>query len=206
MALSILGGKLKGLTLAVPVGDKIRPTSVLLRRKVFDARQNMQDFTFVDACCGSGAMGIEAWSRGAESVHLVEADKKVFKTLSLNVEKVLQSVGHDIQEGTLQIYQERIERWLPRFAKMYLDGDAAKQNSTIIFFDPPYEMTKLYEEVILGVLIGQGWYQGQIWVEADGQKGLPLKFWETKGLPLKFHYTHGSSYVLMLSKQDYRKA
>jgi 16S rRNA (guanine966-N2)-methyltransferase len=59
MALKILQGEAKGLSLVAP-SSGTRPTSVLLRRKVFDAHQDMSDSIFIDCCAGTGAMGLEA--------------------------------------------------------------------------------------------------------------------------------------------------
>jgi hypothetical protein len=72
MSIQILGGLARGRTLDVPTGNLIRPTSVMLRRRLFDARQDMSSFHFYDLCSGSGSVGIEAWSRGAEALFLNE--------------------------------------------------------------------------------------------------------------------------------------
>ena len=66
MSVKILGGFARGLNLLVPKGDLIRPTSIMLKRRVFDFFQRMDDKIFIDLCAGSGAVGLEAWSRGAQ--------------------------------------------------------------------------------------------------------------------------------------------
>ena len=72
MSLKILGGKAKGFTISVPPADTIRPMQVMLKRRVFDSYQNLEGVTFVDLCAGSGAVGLEAWSRGADEIYYSE--------------------------------------------------------------------------------------------------------------------------------------
>ena len=72
MSVKILGGPLKGLDLKVCDSKTLRPTSVMLRRKIFDSHQNLEGFFFVDACAGTGAVGIEAFSRGAQKSYFFE--------------------------------------------------------------------------------------------------------------------------------------
>lgn len=72
MAINILGGHAKGHALFVPPTSITRATTVMLRRKFFDAHQDLTNCLFIDLFAGSGAMGLEACSRGAERVILVE--------------------------------------------------------------------------------------------------------------------------------------
>ena len=57
MSIKILGGFARGQVLAVPKTDSIRPTSVMLRRRIYDFFQDLDGFYFLDICAGSGAMG-----------------------------------------------------------------------------------------------------------------------------------------------------
>ena len=88
MSVKVLGGWAKGFSLKVPQGDQVRPTSVMLKRRVFDSVQNLEGTIFIDGCAGSGAMGIEAWSRGASEVHLLEKSPKVYRNLEENVKRL----------------------------------------------------------------------------------------------------------------------
>ena len=94
MSIKILGGFARGQILSVPKGDIIRPTSVLLKRRIFDFYQDMDEVVFVDLCAGSGAMGFEAWSRGAALVFLNETNRHVSKILQENRENLLLKNHH----------------------------------------------------------------------------------------------------------------
>ena len=88
MSLKILGGLARGFPLATPKSDTTRPTAVLIKRKLFDWRQHMDDYVFIDLCAGSGAMGFEAFSRGAQKVLLNELMRGAFLTLKDNKAKI----------------------------------------------------------------------------------------------------------------------
>src|SRR3990172_5277353 len=98
MSIKILGGIAKGTILFLPNEKLARPTLVLLKRKIFDAAQNFEGSIFIDACAGSGAIGLEAWSRGADRVYLIESDKKVFDCLLKNTEKIEKHFNQEIKD------------------------------------------------------------------------------------------------------------
>jgi 16S rRNA (guanine966-N2)-methyltransferase len=81
MSIKILGGVAKGFTLVTPSESITRPTSVLLKRRLFDFYQNLNGHYFIDLCAGSGSIGIEAASRGAYPVLLVESNPKAYKVI-----------------------------------------------------------------------------------------------------------------------------
>ncbi len=84
----ILGGEFKGRKLAVPPSD-VRPTSNKVREAVFDilgARAGLDGARFLDWYAGSGAVGLEALSRGASFAEMVERDGRVLAVIRRNVE------------------------------------------------------------------------------------------------------------------------
>tara|TARA_B100001971_G_scaffold215192_1_gene259876 strand:- start:129122 stop:129676 length:555 start_codon:yes stop_codon:yes gene_type:complete len=130
MSIQILGGNAKGLKLSTPQ-NLIRPTSVLLKRRLFDSIQDFSNYEFVDLCAGSGAIGLEAASRGASSVYLNEMNGKVFQVLKSNV----------------QDFQKRCETKEIKTSKMSFDKFLKSyqiQDNSFLFFDPPYEKQDLY--------------------------------------------------------------
>jgi len=73
----IIGGRCRGRRLATPPDRSIRPTSERTREALFnilDHASLVQGACFLDLFCGTGAVGLEAWSRGAETVWLIDQD------------------------------------------------------------------------------------------------------------------------------------
>lgn len=132
MSIQILGGVAKGLKLSTP-SNLIRPTSVLLKRRLFDSIQDFSPYEFVDLCAGSGAIGLEAASRGANKIYLNEFNPKVFRVLKNNIS--------DFQKK----YSECEISTSKDSFKKFLDRYELKEES-FLFFDPPYEKLELYQE------------------------------------------------------------
>src|SRR5687767_5614459 len=119
MSLRILGGKAKGLPLLLPPEGITRPTSSLLRRRPFDFRQDWDGWCFVDLCAGSGSMGLEAWSRGARQVLLVEAHPKVLDLLGRNLAALKERCPGDFAERPARAVRARAEKWVSSWAAEY---------------------------------------------------------------------------------------
>jgi len=83
--LRIISGQFGGRTIRVPKGD-IRPTQDKVREAIFSSLAPViPGARVLDIFAGSGAMGLEAWSRGAAWVWWVEKNRQIFKTLQQNV-------------------------------------------------------------------------------------------------------------------------
>src|SRR5215468_5752714 len=88
MAVRVISGRAHGRRLRVPGGGRIRPTSGLVRGALFnmlESRGWLADARVLDCFAGSGALGIEALSRGARDVVFVEAHPSVVRVLRDNV-------------------------------------------------------------------------------------------------------------------------
>ena len=136
MSLRIIGGIFKGRLLKAPTGPLARPTMSMMRKSVFDICQSyISDAHFLDLFACSGAMGIEALSRGASHATFIEKDKK-----------------------TLQLLHENIKTLGIEKQTTVLSGDALtlvkKLTSTydIIYIDPPYPLTESPQKPILNLL------------------------------------------------------
>ena len=163
MAIKLIGGEFRGFPLAAPRTETTRPTSILVRRKLFDWRQNLEGFSFVDLCAGSGAMGFEALSRGADKIYLNESQKIAFYTLKDNKEKIIKSFR--VPSENMSITQLDARKWVSKeMAYQITDTE-----NTIIYMDPPYEDHALYFD-LLNSLKEQN-FQGEVWVESDLKKG-----------------------------------
>jgi 16S rRNA (guanine(966)-N(2))-methyltransferase RsmD len=87
--LRIVGGKYKGRSLLEFKGTDIRPTSDMVRESLFNILQfRINGCKFLDLFCGTGAMGIEALSRGAQFVAFNDFSKNSLELLKKNIEKL----------------------------------------------------------------------------------------------------------------------
>ena len=82
----IIAGRLKGRKIRVPGGEAVRPTSDRAREALFSILgKRVEGISVLDLYAGSGALGIEAFSRGAALVTFVEADRNVLQVLQGNI-------------------------------------------------------------------------------------------------------------------------
>jgi 16S rRNA (guanine966-N2)-methyltransferase len=120
MSLRISGGNLRGFKINVPKVTKVRPTAERVREAIFSKIcAEISESTFLDICSGSGVMSLEALSRGASFVYLVEKHRKCIPIIRDNFQKC-------------KINKEKFK---------IIMGDAKKlilQKSDIVFLDPPY--------------------------------------------------------------------
>jgi 16S rRNA (guanine966-N2)-methyltransferase len=117
----LTGGILKNRALKAPKGDSTRPTSEKLRQAVFNILQHrIEGATFLDLFAGSGAMGLEALSRGAIKATFVENHREAIKTLYANIE----SLG--LQDST-KVITENAKKVIAKLGSF-----------DIVYVDPPY--------------------------------------------------------------------
>lgn len=121
----IIGGEAKGRTLYFPSESKERPTSDFLREALFNILCPLHDNSFIDLFAGSGGVGIEAASRGAREVVLVEKNRKIASIIQKNIE----SCGFKDRCCLLNLDVETALHEL----------NNKKRNFDIIFADPPYD-------------------------------------------------------------------
>jgi 16S rRNA (guanine966-N2)-methyltransferase len=165
MSIKILGGLARGFVLISPQIDSTRPTSVMIRRKLFDWRQNLEGEIFIDLFAGSGAVGLEALSRGADKVLLNDSNRNAFNTLKRNAEKFLSAFKLDA--SLINLTAVDAVKWVGR----ELSFQVASSDEVIIFLDPPYENHALYWQVLDELRKAQ--FSGEIWLEADRLIGPP---------------------------------
>lgn len=135
MSLRILGGKFRGRLLQAPRTSQTRPTTSMLRKAVFDILQTViEDTTFLDLFAGSGAMGIEALSRGAKHVTFVENHRDALRCIRQNL-------------STLQLEPQSTLYPLDVFDTLK-KLEKRGQTFDIIYADPPYHKVSLYLELL----------------------------------------------------------
>lgn len=163
MSVKIIGGLYKGYPLATPRAESTKPTSIMIKRKLFDWRQHMDDYIFVDLCAGSGAMGLEALSRGSQKVFLNDSMKGAFLTLKDNKAKIEKAFS--VEDSLIKVTNLDAKNWIARELQYQLP----ETENVILFFDPPYENHALYFEVL--TTLKEMNFQGEVWMEADRLKG-----------------------------------
>ena len=120
----VIAGKAKSLPLIVPQG--IRPTTDVVRESLFASLgPAVQGARFADLYAGSGAVGIEALSRGAQQVVFVENNRRSLEGIKTNLENTKLAQHAVVVAGPV------LERW-PQVAAEYGPFD-------IVFVDPPYQ-------------------------------------------------------------------
>ena len=122
----VIGGTYKGRKLKSPPSMQVRPTSDRLRETLFNViAPRITDARFLDLCAGSGAVGIEALSRGASFVTFVDRSRKMCGLIEANLDLCR------IPEEQTEVVNITAEEFLRRSTPC--DG-----LWDIIFFDPPY--------------------------------------------------------------------
>lgn len=122
--MKIITGKLKGRNIYMP--KDIRPTQNLVRKAVFDLLgQDMSGQSILDVFAGSGAVGLEAISCGAEHVSFIEKQAKNAKIIEKNADLL------DVAISQIEIYQGDAFRTIKELA-------AENMKFNCVFIDPPY--------------------------------------------------------------------
>jgi 16S rRNA (guanine966-N2)-methyltransferase len=140
----IIAGEYGGRRLVTPSGADTRPTSDRVREALFSTLATMTDLDgihFADLYAGSGAIGLEAYSRGASHVLLVEADPRAARAARQNIAAL--GAG-----ASATLTTTRVERAV-----------AAKpeQGFDVVFADPPYSLSDADLAAVLAGLAANGW-------------------------------------------------
>jgi len=175
-AMRVIAGTAKGRKLVVPKGETTRPTSDSLREALFNILgKEVVGAAFLDLFAGSGAVGVEALSRGANLVTFVEKSWAGFKALQENLKRA----G---LEGRVEVVFADVLRFLkdPRVHRSY----------DLIFLDPPYQSFLVGE--VLNLLGQGGWLtpHGIVVVECFHKQLLPP---EAGTLKLTREVRHGQT-------------
>lgn len=199
MSVKILGGLLRGLSFYVPK-SKTRPTSVMLRRRFFDAQQDWSGRSFIDLCAGTGAMGLEAWSRGADKVLLIERAQSVVKITGKNLDLVREKFRDDLEERPVYLQNSDAAKFINSYKNEILSWSDETQEESWIFLDPPYDALPLYKWFFKTFFSEENWFKGKLLIESDIQKGVKPEWWEKQGVKITKIYTQGTSYIALISR------
>jgi 16S rRNA (guanine966-N2)-methyltransferase len=118
----VIAGGLGGRPLRAPSGTATRPTSDRVREALFSILGEVQGARVLDLFAGSGALAIEALSRGAASAALVDSSAAAIATIRRNLETL--GLGAEVHRERALAYLERAR--------------AARRQYDLVFLDPPY--------------------------------------------------------------------
>src|SRR4051794_36664112 len=140
----IIGGSAGGRRIRTPTGDATRPTADRVREALFSTLESqlgsLTGLRFLDLYAGSGAIGLEAMSRGAGVVTSVESDRRTAR--------MVQDNAGTLGFGKVEVLAQPVTRVLGQHARAPYD---------VVFADPPYALDNADLKRELGLLLAHGW-------------------------------------------------
>lgn len=153
----VVAGEFKGRRLAAPRGTRTRPTADRVREALFSMLGDVGGARVLDLYAGSGALGIEALSRGAAAAVFVERDPRALAAIERN----LAPLGADAE-----IVRQDVRRWLA----------GAVGPFDLVFCDPPYDSASRLAGPLAEWLPGLTADDARIVTESDKRNPLELPF------------------------------
>lgn len=185
--LRVIAGSARGRRLQTPPGDAVRPTKDMTREAVFsalDARGAIHDAAVLDLYAGSGALAIEALSRGAEHAVFVERDHDAVQAITANVELL----GFGDRARIVPMDVMRFVRGAPPRGAPF----------DLVLADPPYDLDDVSVTELLGSLLTAGWLAGEavVVVERSSRHEVTVP----DGLENRWQRTFGDTLVTFLQR------
>ncbi len=180
----IIAGAAGSLTLEVP-GSGTRPTSDRVRESIFgslDAADAIAGARVLDLYAGSGALGLEALSRGAASVDLVEKSPRAASVIERNAERVRHAAG-----GASRVHRTSADAYLA----------AAHEPYALVFIDPPYDLGEEDLTQVLRLLVPSLAPDAIVVTERAARSPEPAL---PAGLTIERHRRYGDTAVWWLSR------
>jgi 16S rRNA (guanine966-N2)-methyltransferase len=172
----VIAGKLRGRPLRAPQGLNTRPTMDRAREAIFQILGDLSGLRVVDFFAGTGAMGIEALSRGADHSVFVESDRAAAKAIKDNLERLGVASSATVLEMPADRARSRLEKLGP---------------FDLVLSDPPW---RIAQEAAVSVA---GWTKGILSADARVLLGhpaaSPVELPETTGLSLADRRKWGGS-------------
>ena len=150
----IIAGEWRGRKIVAPKGDLTRPTADRTRETLFSMLASrlgsFEDITVVDLFAGSGALGLEALSRGAGSCLFVEQESEAVKAIRANIDTFDARTRTQVQQGSVMALAP------------------AKVPHDLILLDPPYDTGA--GQVALDRMARLGWIGSASWIALETRK------------------------------------
>ncbi|MBW8729801.1 MAG: 16S rRNA (guanine(966)-N(2))-methyltransferase RsmD [Terrabacter sp.] len=176
----IISGTAGGRRLQTPPGSSTRPTSDRVREALFSRLEHrglLEGARVLDLYAGSGALGLEAASRGAAQVLLVESRKAAAKVIRANAAVI----GHP----DVRVLADTVERALAA-------GPPAGVRMDLVLVDPPYDVPEDALSAVLAALVGHQWLARDAFVVVERSSRSPQPTWP-EGLELSGEKRYGET-------------
>jgi len=157
----VIGGSLRGRRLAAPRGSATRPTAARVREALFAFLEPLEGAAVLDLFAGSGALGIEALSRGASQVVFVERSRQACAALRANLERL--GVGPPLA----------VVRCREALAALR-QASRLQEKYDLVLLDPPYARGRTLEPQLYGLVAAVLADGGRAVVECDARQPLGL--------------------------------
>lgn len=181
----IISGKARGTNLYTLPGKTTRPTLDRVKESVFNIIQNdIKNSVFLDLFSGSGAIGLEAASRGAKKVVLCDSSKQAISIIKKNIEKT-----H--LEDSVVVYSSDFQECLKKLTKEKFD---------LIYLDPPYKTDFVIKSIDLILKLDLVNENSVIIVETDDET--TINKLENLKMKITGKKKYGRAYVVFLKKQS----
>jgi 16S rRNA (guanine966-N2)-methyltransferase len=153
----VVAGSFKGRRLVAPRGARTRPTADRVREALFSMLGDVEDARVLDLYAGSGALGIEALSRGAASAVFVERDARAVAAIERNLAPL---------DARTDVVRADVARFLA----------GAEGEYDLVFLDPPYDSASLLAGMLAERLPAVAAPHARIVTESDKRNPLDLPF------------------------------
>lgn len=187
----IFGGSAKGRVIHAPKGVDLRPSTDRTRLALFNAISALVPGSrFIDLCSGTGAVGIEALSRGAAQVVFVDSNRRCID----GIRETLKSFG--MAESGWELIPADAQRTIQR-----LEGG---RPFDLAFVDPPYDaaLGKPILQLLVKHKLMADRAETRVILEHAGREKSP----EVEGLALFRHYEHGTAALSVYGLEAYAHA
>ena len=154
----VIAGSARGRRLVTPSGDQVRPTKDIAREAMFsalDARGALDDAMVLDLYAGTGALAIEALSRGAAAAVLVERDRAALDAIRVNVQ-VLPGVS-SVETSDAASNGTPVDVIARDVGRFLAGGPPPDAPFDLVFVDPPYDTPDEDITALLASLLAPGW-------------------------------------------------
>ena len=181
----VIAGKARRIPLTTLPGMDTRPTTDRIKETLFNMLQSyLADCTFLDLFSGSGAIGIEALSRGAKEAVLVEQDRDALACIRENLKATRFEAEAQVKQGDV-ISVLRTLQHAP---------------FDLIFMDPPYDLR--WEEKVLTVLSQASYVDEYTKIIVEASADTDMSYAEDMGFSVYREKSYGSNKHIFLEKKE----